>query len=167
MHTPLPEPCSCMNEIGASAGNSCVNVIPLDLGGIDSKSWPGAEIRGWLKLVDDQAGTSARSGVGCAPTTLTAAKPMPADARQQDHRQAQRTSLRIKSSHKTAARNALAKVGRQRSTYGTVEWATLGSPHPGPLPGERENGPPPLDHTHVGVCPITIGKTLIGNLLFP
>src|SRR5206468_9063943 len=39
--------------------------------------------------------------------------------------------------------------------------------HPGPLPGERENGPPPLDHTRAGVCPITIGKTPIRCLLFP
>src|SRR5439155_3668099 len=35
------------------------------------------------------------------------------------------------------------------------------SPHPGPLPGERENGPPRLDHTRAGVCQITIGKTPI------
>src|SRR5438094_186412 len=37
-------------------------------------------------------------------------------------------------------------------------------PHPGPLPGERENGPPPLDHTRAGVCPITIGKTPIRQI---
>src|SRR5258708_7964435 len=40
-------------------------------------------------------------------------------------------------------------------------------PHPGPLPGERENGPLPLDHTRVGVCLITTGKTRIRRLLFP
>ena len=34
-------------------------------------------------------------------------------------------------------------------------------------PGERENGPPPLDHTPAGVCPITIGKTPSRRLLFP
>src|SRR5712664_2854834 len=39
-------------------------------------------------------------------------------------------------------------------------------PHPGPLPGERENGPPTLDHTRAGVCQITIGKTPIRRKLF-
>src|SRR2546427_538246 len=34
-------------------------------------------------------------------------------------------------------------------------------------PGERENGPLPLDHTRAGVCLITIGKTPIRRLLFP
>src|SRR5206468_8040232 len=117
MHTPLPEPCSCMSEIGASAGNSCVRVIPLDLAGIDSKSWTGAEVREWLKLVDDQTGTSARSGVGCAPTILTAANPIPVDAKQQDHRQAQRTQLRIKSSHRpsTGRKDELAGTSSSQS----------------------------------------------------
>src|SRR5947209_7955355 len=32
---------------------------------------------------------------------------------------------------------------------------------------ERENGPPPLDHTRAGVCPITTGKTPNRGLLFP
>src|SRR2546426_5628746 len=40
-------------------------------------------------------------------------------------------------------------------------------PHPGPLPGERENGPPPLDHTRAGLWLITIGKTPIRRLVFP
>ena len=39
-------------------------------------------------------------------------------------------------------------------------------PHPGPLPGERENDPPPLDHIRDGVCPITIRETPIKSL-FP
>jgi len=33
--------------------------------------------------------------------------------------------------------------------------------------GERENGPPAVDHTRARVCPITIGKTPIRSLLFP
>src|SRR2546425_11486770 len=66
MHTPLPEPCSCMNESGASAGNSWVRVIPLDLEGMDSKSGPGTEVRDWLKRVADKAGTSGSVGVDCA-----------------------------------------------------------------------------------------------------
>src|SRR5437899_6941134 len=32
---------------------------------------------------------------------------------------------------------------------------------------ERENGPPPLDHTRAGVCPITTGKTPNRCALFP
>src|SRR2546429_5452840 len=84
MHTPLPEPCSCMSESGASAGNSCVRVIPLELAGMDSKSWPGAEVRDWLKLVDDQAGTSPRSGGCCAPTMLTAAETVATPPPQRD-----------------------------------------------------------------------------------
>src|SRR2546430_16885291 len=106
-----------MSESGASAGNSCVRVIPLELAGMDSKSWPGAEVRDWLKLVDDQAGTSARSGVGCAPTMLTAAKPLPADPRPRDHRQAPRTQLPMKNSHRpnTGRKNEISGHGSSRS----------------------------------------------------
>src|SRR5678815_5021168 len=96
MHTPLPEPCSCMKESGALVGNSCVTVIPLLLAGIDSKSGPGAETLKPLKLVDDQAGTLARISVGCAPATLKLAQPRQTHARQQ----VQQTKLHIRVSHK-------------------------------------------------------------------
>src|SRR6058998_1922367 len=33
--------------------------------------------------------------------------------------------------------------------------------------GERENGPPPLDHNRGRVCPTTIGRTLVRSPLFP
>src|SRR5439155_27311463 len=53
-------------------------------------------------------------------------------------------------------------------TYWTGGWATLGSPSPPALsPGERENGPLPLEYTRVGICPTTIGQTPIRRLLFP
>src|SRR2546430_16481052 len=109
-----------MSESGASAGNSCVRVIPLELAGMDSKSWPGAEVRDWLKLVDDQAGTSARSGVGCAPTMVTAAKTIAAHARHPEQPPSQRTELHMEASHRpnNGREQGIAGHGRSRPAKG-------------------------------------------------
>src|SRR6266705_3390279 len=116
MHTPLPDPCSCMNERGMSAGNSCVRVIPLWLAGIDLKSGPGAEVRKWLKLVDDQVGTLARTGVGCAPSTLKAATP----------KQAKRTKLHIQASHEPIK---VARINSRVMVVPTLPRSQQDSPH--------------------------------------
>ena len=80
-------------------------------------------------------------------------------------------ALRAVPLRSTARRALLCRRGERKKVL-PMSWPKVlpmswPAAHPGPLPRERENRPPPLGHTRVGVCLMSIGKTPIRRLLFP